>query len=1155
MKKIGVQILALLGLFSFGYSQESANRTQIIENNTTQIVIENLIQEINFKEKVLNEGSFISFDLGGQYVSSTEVGSPELPFIIKLIEVPEDAEISIQILEESRAVYNLSELGAQNSIYPVQYAVPKQQTPKKFAKNEKIYQNNAFWGFDLVEVEEMGSLNGVRLAKLKISPIKYNPQKQQIEVCNYLKVEVAFKNANVEKTIERRRITNQPYNYLLEKEVINSKNFNPYHKEPTQYPYKYVVLSTEEFKETLQPFVKWKREKGFNVVEIFIEDSKVGNTPKKIKNYLKALYESATVENPAPSFLLIAGSNRIIPAFNQSIKSFGLENYGFMYNDFPSDLYYAEYTNDIYPEIFYGRFPADNVEELRNMIDKTIAYEKYQLPDKSYLNNTVLIAGEENGNPTAPIVTNGAVRYLNKTYLAPKSGLDTLVFYNNNSSGKLSQLKNRIAEGNSLIYYTGHCNATRWALSGSVFVSPQEILTSMGTSNKYGFFVNNCCLSNKFDLTGSSSCFGKDLIAAPNSGAIGVIGASNETLWDEDFYWAAGAKKLSANPTYDANALGAFDRFFHTHNETLNQQYITQGQILIGGNLAVAQSGSTYEQYYWEMYCLFGDPSLMPYVGVPNQLTVQTPQSVEKGTGKITITGTPFAYVSLLDDTTTLAAGLINKNGSIDLQLKYPVINDQPINVIATKQFLEPYFGNINVTSPTNSKMIFANYRLYDKSENRIETLESGEKFSIEIELKNVGGANSTGNVVIEPLNADVDFLQNKFSWENISPNATTVNSQAIVFNAGALKSLQTTFKLTIKENGTTSENYFTIETLQPVLEFHTLEIDKKGISTKNELKLNVVLRNIGEGIATNVKLHVEAESSEAGIVFEESESSVKDLSFLDTAKIGITIKYPEKLLDKNLLSLVLKATCNNRTSFTKNVQIPLSKQTEGFESNNFSLFKWKNESEVPWVIEKDQRHVHSGSYSAKSGAIKDMKKSTLSIDVEVLENDTIHFWVKVSSERKYDYMTFMIDSDVKDLWSGEIDWRKVSFPVTAGKRRFTWQYNKDFSNSEGMDCVWIDDIQFPLFMNLSTISNEKELAKGLNVYPNPTSGIISVDFPLDSSETQLYVYNVYGKLMMQNNSYKQGEKVDLSHLRNGVYLLVVRTNTKHWAKKIILTK
>jgi endoglucanase len=57
-----------------------------------------------------------------------------------------------------------------------------------------------------------------------------------------------------------------------------------------------------------------------------------------------------------------------------------------------------------------------------------------------------------------------------------------------------------------------------------------------------------------------------------------------------------------------------------------------------------------------------------------------------------------------------------------------------------------------------------------------------------------------------------------------------------------------------------------------------------------------------------------------------------------------------------------------------------------------------------------------------------------------------------------------------KGDWSGEEDWAEVSFGVDEGTRTFEWTYSKDSSDSDGDDTAWIDDIVFPLKIDLPIV-------------------------------------------------------------------------------------
>ena len=135
----------------------------------------------------------------------------------------------------------------------------------------------------------------------------------------------------------------------------------------------------------------------------------------------------------------------------------------------------------------------------------------------------------------------------------------------------------------------------------------------------------------------------------------------------------------------------------------------------------------------------------------------------------------------------------------------------------------------------------------------------------------------------------------------------------------------------------------------------------------------------------------------------------------------------------------------------------------EDFEAGDFSRFPWEHTTDVSWTITSSEQH--SGSYSAQTGAIGDSETSTLRVTLDC-ESGTIAFYLRVSSESGYDFLTFHIDGVEKDTWSGEEGWAEVSFPVTAGTRTFKWTYSKDGSVSEGDDTAWIDDIVFPIVGN-----------------------------------------------------------------------------------------
>jgi hypothetical protein len=94
----------------------------------------------------------------------------------------------------------------------------------------------------------------------------------------------------------------------------------------------------------------------------------------------------------------------------------------------------------------------------------------------------------------------------------------------------------------------------------------------------------------------------------------------------------------------------------------------------------------------------------------------------------------------------------------------------------------------------------------------------------------------------------------------------------------------------------------------------------------------------------------------------------------------------------------------------------------------------------------------------AKSGSISDDEESWMQTTVTASAGDKVSFYWKVSSESN-DYRKFYIDGQYQDLISGEKDWEKKSYSLSAGSRTLKWVYSKDSSGSSGDDRCWVDGL------------------------------------------------------------------------------------------------
>lgn len=72
-------------------------------------------------------------------------------------------------------------------------------------------------------------------------------------------------------------------------------------------------------------------------------------------------------------------------------------------------------------------------------------------------------------------------------------------------------------------------------------------------------------------------------------------------------------------------------------------------------------------------------------------------------------------------------------------------------------------------------------------------------------------------------------------------------------------------------------------------------------------------------------------------------------------------------------------------------------------------------------------------------------------------------------------------------------------------------------------------------------------------IYPNPTKGLLRIDFPeLSSTESMIRVYDPSGRLIVQKPAISSGNNVDLSAYPPGFYIMVIHIGHEKKEWKII---
>ena len=689
MKKtlVAVLLLTLVTSLAFASSSKIAlnkaeTNFEIIENSYYNLDVTFEFSEIATLDISSEKGVFTELRIPGGY-STGAIGSPKLPAIKKLIEIPFGAEVTIDVLDYTITEYTLADFDISNKIMPVQPSLSKSTDPSTvpFEFNEDDYAVNAYNEIELATVEVLGTLRSYRLAQLVIAPVRYNPAEEKIKVYNDIRVKVHFNDPDIAQTEYTKASTASPYFDVINDRLFNGRDHGyPTHPDLVIYPVKYLIVANRMFETTLEDFIEWKTQKGFEVIVGYTDI--IGTSSSQIKTWVHDQYNAGTPSDPAPSFVLFVGDT------GQVASEIGSSS------NKVTDLYYCSVDGDMFPEMYYGRFSATTTAQLQTQIDRTLYYEKYQFTDPSFLDNATLIAGVDGShNPThgQPTVLYGTDNYFNTAH-----GFVDVHLYLTSYTG----CYDTIDDGLSLINYTAHGSQTSWG-NPSMTQSMVNNLTNVGM---YPLAIGNCCLSGDF---GYGECFGETWARATDNttgeptGAIGYIASAPSSYWHEDVYWSVGAFPTvgsGVTPTYAETSWGAYDAPFVTN-------YVTQDALTFIGNLAVTEAANlSYPQhstptYYWQAYNLLGDPSVVVYMTQGSTNFVTFPGLLPIGATSFTVQADPGSYVAISMNGVLHGAALASDFGSAEVTID-PFTTAGTADIIVTKPQYQPVLTSVVVATP-----------------------------------------------------------------------------------------------------------------------------------------------------------------------------------------------------------------------------------------------------------------------------------------------------------------------------------------------------------------------------------------------------------------------------------------------------------------------
>ncbi len=339
----------------------------------------------------------------------------------------------------------------------------------------------------------------------------------------------------------------------------------------------YLIIIPSKYVNTTQKFIEWKRNKGFNVRVVELNQI-YSEFPDSSKSHSIRDFTSYAIQywqKPKIKYILLIGNGHDLPSYKVK-SSF------YYYTPDPEDSvsidgFYVtnQYDGDLIPDAAIGRFAVNNEIELKNIIKKTIYFSdslSFNDYDTKFSFITDLTNSSDFNNSVNQFITNTVSNFSTKTIFANE---DTSIFETK------TRLFNSILEGTLFLSYFGHGTTSQWSKYG---IMTTDDIDTLSTSLPFLLITASC--AQNFDTQDSISIVQK-LLAKGNGGSVASFTSTGLTFLS-----------LGSN----------IEHYFV--NYILNNPSVSIGEAILSAKRSLLNENSPIDVGE-RRYTLLGDPSLV----------------------------------------------------------------------------------------------------------------------------------------------------------------------------------------------------------------------------------------------------------------------------------------------------------------------------------------------------------------------------------------------------------------------------------------------------------------------------------------------------------------------------------------------------------------
>ena len=1043
------------------------------------------LNQLNYRGEEMSEVSIKAISI------PNDAGKPNLPADSRMMAIPQGATASLHVVSfEKETLHNVN-------IAPALRIQAENEEPEmNYVKDLTVYNNNAFYP---AEPFVMGNsyIRGVESVTVSITPFQYNPVTKDLIVYTNVELAVTFEGGNGHFGEDRLR---SPYwDPILAAELLNYDQLPVIDYEARMQKWlrdgdkgaEYIIVTpnNDAWAEYAKQLKDYRTRQGI-LTEVYRLDEMPANNTNQLKSWFHSAYNTWEIAPVAVCLLGDHGNDmgQYIPA---EVVQHSYEGTCI------TDNRYADVIgNDNLPDMVFSRLVAETPDQLPVFVGKQIEYE-YGNPnmDPSFYTRPITALGWQTerwfqlcseifggymrnhgydtnrinciyqGTPgnqwSSAQNTNSVVNYFGPNGMGyiPSSPSELGGW----TGGTPQQVVQAVNEGAFWLQHRDHGYEEGW---GEPSVSNSHVY-QMNNVGKMPFVMSINCQTGMFDYTGSNhTCFAEAWMRrtynGENAGAVGVLCPTqvSYSFVNDAFVW--GVYDL-----FDGDFMPTYGPFQPAAPKTGNWMPAFGN---VAGKYFLAQSSWPYnaddKNITYTMFTAHCDAFLRIYTQVPQTMEVTHPEIVLAGIGEVSITAPEGCMISLVKEDgeggweILAVAEATGDQQIIEFAAQVPPTE---INLVVTGQNYLRYEAVMSVIPANGPYIVFNDKVIHDQNNN--QQLDFGEAIDLDVTLKNVGSDSMDAfEAVLETESEYITITNGTAQYEGMAPNATQTLANAFAFTVAedVPDNTSNRFTITVTNGDDMYVSNLVIKAYAPVFELGSMSITEVNGNGNGRLDagetamLSFPIENNGHADAAVTMASLNMLSPY--ITLEESEVSFDNVNAgaTQTAVYNITIDENTPPGYNCPLDLsVVSGLYNVQNNYVAKVGCLV----EDFENGQLGD-GWTNDASKPWRIVNED--PYEGQYCLRSGAIGNNSTTTLILSYEANANDTISFYYKVSSENGYDKLHFYIDNQQKNNWSGDIDWTRASYPVTAGRHTYKWTYTKDQYTTGGSDCAWIDFVSLP---------------------------------------------------------------------------------------------